>query len=136
MTSREQMANTIRSLYAARVRGDLDAVMKDIAKDATFGLNGRGTGVPALAAASKGEAAIRPIVQELINVWRFDDWTEHALLIDGERAMIHWSARATCIPTKRAEKLDVYDLITFRDGKIVEFRQSTDTAMIMKLAAP
>ena len=135
MTSREQIATTIRALYAARVRGDLDTVMKDISKDATFGLNGRGTGVPALAAASKGEAAIRPVLQELINVWRFDDWKEHALLVDGEQAMLHWSARVTCIPTNKTEKFDVYDLITFRDGKIVDFRQSTDTALVMKLAA-
>jgi hypothetical protein len=27
------------------------------------------------------------------------------------------------------------DMITFRDGKIVDFRQSTDTAMAMSLAS-
>src|SRR4029453_8869604 len=129
MTSREQIATTIRALYAARVRGDLDAVRKDISKDATFGLNGRGTGVPALGAASKGEAAIWPVLPEIINVLRVDNWKEPTPLVDGERAMLHWSARVTCTPTNKTEKFDVYDLITFRDGKIIDFRQSTDTAL-------
>src|SRR4030095_2981141 len=102
---------------------------------ATFGLNGRGTGVPALAAASKGEAAIRPVLQELINVGLFDDWEDYALLVAGEQAMLRESARVTCIPTNKTEKFDFYDLIPFRDGKIVDFRQSTDTALVMKLAA-
>jgi ketosteroid isomerase-like protein len=31
--------------------------------------------------------------------------------------------------------MDVVDMITFRDGKIVEFRQSTDTAMVMTLVS-
>ena len=136
MTSREHITNTVRSLYVARLRGDLDAMMKDMSKDAVFGLNARGTGVPALISSSRGEAAIRPVLQELVNVWRFDDWQEHALLVDGERALIHWSAMVTCIPTNKTEKFHVYDLITFSDGKIIEYRQCTDTALVMQLAAP
>jgi hypothetical protein len=31
--------------------------------------------------------------------------------------------------------MEVMDMITFRKGKIVEFRQSTDTAMVMSLAS-
>jgi len=33
----------------------------------------------------------------------------------------------------RSEKFDVFDLLTFRDGKIVYFRQSTDTAKIREM---
>jgi hypothetical protein len=31
--------------------------------------------------------------------------------------------------------MDVMDMITFRDGKIVDFRQSTDAAMVMSLTS-
>jgi ketosteroid isomerase-like protein len=127
------MENAIRSLYAARLRGDLDKVMVDIADDATFGVNARGTGVPALATTSKGKGTVKSVVKELIDAWRFDDWKEVSLLVDGDKAMIHWTARATFVPTGKSDKFDVVDVFTFRDGKIVDLRQNTDTALIMSL---
>ena len=134
MTSRAHIEETVRSLYAARVRGDLDGVMGGIADDAVFCLNGRGTGVPALCTPSKGRAAIRPLLKDLIDTWRFDDWKELALLVDGERALLHWMARVTCVPSGKSESFEVLDLVTFRDGKIIDHRQSTDTALMMSIA--
>lgn len=134
MTSRAHIEETVRSLYAARVRGDLDGVMGGIADDAVFCLNGRGTGVPALCTPSKGRAAIRPLLKDLIDTWRFDDWKELALLVDGERALLHWTARVTCVPSGKSESFEVFDLVTFRDGKVIDHRQSTDTALMMSIA--
>ena len=134
MTSRAHIEETVRSLYAARVRGDLDGVMGGIADDAVFCLNGRGTGVPALCTPSKGRAAIRPLLKDLIDTWRFDDWKELALLVDGERALLHWTARVTCVPSGKSESFEVLDLVIFRDGKIIDHRQSTDTALMMSIA--
>jgi ketosteroid isomerase-like protein len=136
MTSRADIEKTVRSVYAARVSGDLDSVMTGLADDCRFALNGRGTGVPALAAASTGKASIRQVMKELIDSWRFDQWKELSLLVDGEKACLHWRARITCVPTGKSEDFEVLDIITFRDGKIVDFHQATDTAMVMKLAAP
>ncbi|MBM3646484.1 MAG: nuclear transport factor 2 family protein [Alphaproteobacteria bacterium] len=134
MTSRVDIEKSITSLFAARLRGDLEGVMRELAPDATFRFNGRGTRVAALGQPSKGTAAIKPIVQQLIDTWRFDDWRQRTLLIDGERALLHWSAVVTCIPTGRTERFDVFDLITFHNGKIVDYHQSTDTALMMALA--
>ena len=136
MTSRSDIEKTVRSVYAARVSGDLDGVMTGIADDCRFAINGAGTGVPALAAASKGKAAIKPVMKEFIDTWRFDQWKELSLLVDGEKACLHWRARITCVPTGKSEDFEVLDIITFRDGKIVDFHQATDTAMVMKLATP
>lgn len=135
MTTRAHIESTVRSIYAARVRGDLNEVLAGFADDAVFALNGRGTKVASLSTASKGKAAIRPLMRELIDTWRFDDWKELALLVDGERALLHWTARVTCLPTKKTEQFEVFDLITFRDGEIVDHRQSTDTALVMTLAS-
>jgi ketosteroid isomerase-like protein len=136
MTSRSQIEATIKSAYAARLKGDLEGTLKDFAEDCVFRLHGRGTGVPALSKPAVGKAEIRPVMRELIDMWRFDNLTQVSLLIDGEKAMLHSHARVTCIPTKKSDDFDVFDLITFRDGKIVDFRQSTDTALVMKLATP
>ena len=135
MTSRAHMEQAVRSLYAARVRGDLDGTMKDLAEDAVFSLNGRGTGVPAMSQDCCGKTAVRESVGQLIGNWRFDDWKETSLLIDGNKMALHWTAHVTFVPTGKSATLETVDMITFRDGKIVDFRQSTDTAMLMSLAS-
>ena len=74
-------------------------------------------------------------MSQLVEGWRFDDWKERSLLVDGDKVALHWTARATFMPTNKSEVLDVFDVITFRDGKFADFHQSVDTAMLMQLSA-
>ena len=136
MTSRAEMEKSIRSLYVARVHGDLDGTLKDMADDATFGIHARGTGAPELSAPIKGPAAIRAAVGALIADWQFKDWKEIDLLVDAdkEKAVLHWRARVTNTKSKKSEIFYVFDVIKFRDGKIVDFQESTDTALMMSIA--
>ena len=69
------------------------------AEDIVFGLNARGTGQESLSERVRGKAAVKLILQQLFEIWRFDDWKQISLLIDGEKALLHWTARATCVPT-------------------------------------
>jgi len=135
MTSRSHIEAAVRSLWEARLRGDLEGALKDAAENVVFGLNARGTGQESLSERVRGKAVIRPILQQLFETWRFDDWKEISFLIDGEKALLHWTARVTCLPTGKSENFDALDLITFHDGKIVDYHQSTDTALMMSLAA-
>jgi ketosteroid isomerase-like protein len=134
MTSRAQIEETIRSLYVARVKGDLDGTLKDVADDAVFGLHARGTGAPELGAPIKGKASIKAAIEGLIADWQFKDWKQIDLLVDGEKASLHWRAQVTNTKSNKSEVFDVFDVFKFRDGKIVDFQQSTDTAMMMRLA--
>jgi ketosteroid isomerase-like protein len=109
--------------------------VKVVAEDAVFSLNARGTGVPAMSRDCCGKPAVREVVGQLIDTWRFDDWKETSLLVDGNRVALHWTAHVTFAPTGRSATLETVDMITFRDGRIVDFRQSTDTAMLMSLAS-
>jgi len=136
MTSRTHVEETIRSMYAARCCGDLEGVMNGLADDAVFMLNGRGTGHPAMTSATRSKPAIRSTMQGLIDNFRFDDWKELALLVDGDKAALHWTAKVTCLATKKSEQFEVLDLLTFRDGKVVDFRQCTDTALVTAIATP
>jgi ketosteroid isomerase-like protein len=136
MTSRAQIEETIRSLYVARVNGDLDGTLKDMAEDATFGIHARGTGAPELSAPIKGRASIRAAVEALIADWQFKEWKEIDLLVDvdKEKALLHWRARVQNAKSKKSEIFYVFDIIKFRDGKIVDFQESTDTALMMSIA--
>lgn len=126
MTSRSHIENTLRSLYVARVKDDLEGTVKDLAEDVVFGINGLG-------APATGKPAAKAAIGDLIATWKFADWAERTLMVDGERAMLHWTAHITFLPTGKSETFEVCDIVTFRDGKIVEFRQNTDTAQAIAL---
>ena len=132
MTNRDMIAGLVRSTYAARVRGDLDGTMVGFADDAVFEFNGRSTGLPGMAGPVEGEAALRRVMQSFIDNFRFNDWQEISLIVDGDTAALHWRATVTTKAGKSAV-FDVFDLITVRDGKIATFRQSTDTALVKAL---
>jgi ketosteroid isomerase-like protein len=135
MTSRNEIEETIRSAYAARIRGDLEGVLACFAKDAVFEINGRGSGVEALSGATQDADVLRTTMKALMDTFHFDDWKEIALLVDGENASLHWRALVTNTATKKADVFDVFDFITVRDGKISKFLQSFDTALAMSLSA-
>jgi ketosteroid isomerase-like protein len=136
MTDREQIKQVLAALWKARVADDLEGTLHDIAPDGMFTFNGRGLAVEAFGASTKGLAAIRPLIKDFIDNWKLADWRQVDLLIDGEKAVMHWSAKVTFQGTGKSDMLDVFDFVTFRDGKIVHFHQCTDTALMMRLATP
>jgi ketosteroid isomerase-like protein len=133
MTTRDEIESVLRAAYAARVRGDLEGTLAAFHPDVQFRLNGRGTGLTAMSDAQRGHASLRPALAELIKTFRFDDWREIALLVDGERAALHWRARVTNTMSGKSDEFDVVDVCRFEDGKIVDFLQSFDSALVMKL---
>lgn len=135
MANRDQIESKLMALWDARVKEDMDGTLKDIAEDAVFEINARGTGVPGLSAPIKGKAAIREALSQIFATWDFKDWKALDLMVDGDKAMLRWTAKVVCTPTARTDMLECYDLIRFHDGKIVDYRQSTDSAMLMKLSA-
>jgi ketosteroid isomerase-like protein len=136
MSNRADMERTIRDLWSARLKGDLEGTTRGLTEDAVFGINGRGTGVAAMSTPCCGMAEVKPVLQGLIDNFTFDDWKQLDLLIDGETAFLHWTARVTCKATGKSDDFEVFDLIRFRDGKIVEYRQCTDTALLVSVATP
>lgn len=135
MTNRAHIEQAVRALWSARLRNDLDAMMKLVADDAVYAMNARGTGVQALVNPTTGKAKIGELFRGLLDTWQFDEWREVSLLVDGDNAFLHWTARAKCVPTKKSGDFDVFDAFVFRDGQIVKMHESTDTAMMMSLAA-
>jgi ketosteroid isomerase-like protein len=135
MTDAAAIKDILVSTYKARVDGDVDATMVGFADDIVFEFNGRGTGLQALAAPVQGKAALLPVMRELISNYRFSDWRVITLLVDGDKALLHWRALITFAANGKAAEFDVVDVITIRDGKMATFHQSTDTAMIMAMTA-
>jgi ketosteroid isomerase-like protein len=129
MTEKD-MKDVIRSAYAARVRGDVEGALAPFSDDAVFLFNAEGVGLPGFGVPAKGKAAIRQAIADLIKTFRFSDWQELALIAEQEKAALHWRATVTFVPNGRSQTFEVIDLITFRNGKIVDFHQNTDSAAV------
>jgi ketosteroid isomerase-like protein len=135
MASADQIKATIRKLYAARVAGDINALTEEFADDMIFEFNGKGADFPGLSDPVVGKSEVAKAMGGLIDAFRFEDWREKSLIVEGDRAALHWQARVTFTPTGHSDDFDVMDLFTFSDGKVVELRQSTDTAQVKTLVA-
>ena len=97
MTDANTIREAIRSTYRARVRGDLEGTVALFADDAVFDFNGQGVGLPNMGTAVRGKPAIRLLMAEFIDAFRMSDWEEVSLVVEGDKAALHWSGTVTII---------------------------------------
>ena len=88
-----------------------------------------------MSAEVQGKEALRPILKEFIDNFRFSDWQEVSFVVEGDKAALHWRANVTVTKSGRSARFDVFDFIILRDGKFVDFRRATDTARVQAMIA-
>jgi len=131
--AREDHKQVIRAAYAARVAGDIAGVADHLCDDAVFEFHGAGTGLPGMRGPVSGKAAVEALISELIRNFHFSDWQEISLIAEGDNAALHWRAKVTLSANGKSDMFDVFDFFSFRDNKIRELRQFTDTAKLMQI---
>lgn len=135
MTDRAAVEALIRDAYAARHRGDLDALMGYMHLDCSYRLAG-GPQAAEVFAQPEGRAAVREQMAGLIAAYVFSDIEELALTVDGDKATLHWRANVACKPTGRSGAFEIMDVFTIVDGKLKSITQFTDTAAVARLSSP
>ena len=134
MTERAAVAELIRNAYAARHRGDLDGLMSYFHEQCSYRLAG-GQAAAEVFAEPDGHSAVRAQMAGLIATYAFSNIEELALMVDGDRATLHWRADVVCLPTGRAGSFEIMDVVTIADGKLTSVTQFTDTAGVARLSA-
>ena len=134
MIDRAEKERMLRELYAARERDDKAVIGNYIAGLKHFQMMGSRDHSP-VAMAVKGQEEIKPFIDQLVNTFTMHDITIINLLIDGDRALVHWRARVTANPTGNMAVTEMADLFEFEDGKIISMREFCDTALATKLMA-
>ena len=134
MTDRQAVENLLEELYAARVRGDLDAVARLFAANATFQVAGTDDASP-LPTLVKGNSGIKSLMQGMIANFEVSDFTIVEMLIDGPSAAVRWQATFMYTKTGRMFATELADFITVADGKVVSFIEFLDTALAAKVLA-
>jgi ketosteroid isomerase-like protein len=132
MTGRQAIENLLEEFYAARVRGDLDAVAKLFAANATFQIAGSDQASP-MPMIVKGSAGIRSLMQTMITSFELGDFTIVEMLIDGGSAAVRWQATIHYTKTGQIFTTELADFITVANGQVVSFIEFLDTALAAKV---
>jgi ketosteroid isomerase-like protein len=122
------MEKVVRALYAARKRGDFDAMAEMCTPRCRLHVAGAPELCPA-AGTTTGRAALRKRFAEL----RAFESANHRMLsimADGNRVTVHWRAKVTFKPTGKSATSEFCDLWTIRNGKIASAAQFIDTALV------
>jgi ketosteroid isomerase-like protein len=120
VTDRMETERSLRRLYTARLRGDLEAVCGSFTRDAKFQISGASNaGVLAMTADGIGE--LTPLLSIMIKTFRISNLEILSLLIDGKKAAVHWRARVFSRISGETVLTELIDMIEMRDGRVASY---------------
>lgn len=123
MTDRAEIEQLLRGLYAARVSGDVVAVCDKFTPDARFRIAGASHAAP-VSVTAVGDREYRPLLAIMVKTFKLSDDEIVALLVDGDKAAVHWRTKIFSRITGTTVVTELVDIVQIRDGRIgsyVEF---------------
>jgi ketosteroid isomerase-like protein len=134
MLTKEMMEKVVRSTYLARVQEDADAAASTFTDQATLQVSA--ATIPGFGKPLKGRETIRQALTSFASILKYENWTELALVVEGNKAAIRWQAKITCIETGRSHVFDCIDLVEFDGNQIASLYHTLDTAALAALLPP
>ena len=132
MTDRNQVEKLLKDAYAARKRGDLEALCGYFAKDPTFAMAGARETSPIAVHCTEGET-FRTLMSGMIETFQWVDHQILSMIIDGPKAAVHWRGRIHSTLTGDEVVTELVDVLTVSDGKIQSLIEFCDTALAARL---
>lgn len=118
----------IKTLYAARVDGDMDGLGAAFADDARFQIAGSPE-ASMLATFVEGRDGVMGLIQTMVDSFALEDFAILDLLVDGNKAAVRWRATIHQVTSGETYETELADFIEIKDGKIVSFVEFLDTAL-------
>jgi ketosteroid isomerase-like protein len=81
----------------------------------------------------EGAEPFRSALQGMCQTFIVEDHQVVSILVDGDRAAVHWRATFRSSVTGDRLKSDLCDVVKFRDGRIASFLEFCDTAAAARL---
>ena len=132
MTDRSHVEKLLRDAYAARQRGDVDALCAYFADNPSFALAGAREASPIALQCTDG-ATFRTVMSGLIKTFEWLDQQILSMIIDGSKAAVHWRGRIRSALNGEEVVTEFVDVITVEGGKIQSLIEFMDTALAAKL---
>lgn len=125
--TRNEYERLIHTFYENRLANDSEACLAHFSPTASFHLIGTPAAAPS---APLHPDAVRRQVTDMVHTWEWKKFDLQSIVIDGDRAAIHYRLTAGFKPTRDVLTTDVVDLMTFANGKVTSFIEFVDTAMV------
>ncbi len=122
MTKRAEFEALLNKLYAARMRSDTQAVCGLFSDEARIRFAG-GTGSSPIVATAEGIAEFHPLLTLMIKSFKLADQRILSMIIDGERAAVHWQALIHSRIFGSSTLTEMVDIVTTEDGRITSYTE-------------
>ncbi len=122
MTDRQTIESLLHTLYAARVRGDLDAVCQCFSADAVMSIAGASDSNP-IAISATGAKELRRLLAMVMKSFKLSEYHQLEQLVDVPRAAVHWRARIHSRITGSTVLTEFMVLIECRAGQISRYTE-------------
>jgi len=114
---RAEFERLLSALYAARAAGELERLCALFTADAVFRISGTSDGKP-IALSARGGEEVRAWLGVLVKTFRLSRHEILSMVIDGERAAVHWRANIHSRITGASVATELVDVVEMRDGRI------------------
>jgi len=122
VTQRAEIERLLKDLYAARAGGDLEGLCRAFAEDVRFEISGASP-ASRMAIAAQGLAETRKWLTLLVKSFQLSELTILDMMVDGEKAAVHWRVRIRSKITGATVLTDLVDLALVRDGRIASYTE-------------
>ena len=122
MADRLETETLLHKLYAARLRGDLDALCATFTADASFQIAGASNTSP-LVISANGVDKYRPLLAIMLKSFKLRDQEILAMLVDGARAAVHWRVKIFSRITGTTVLTELVDIVEVRDGHVSSYTE-------------
>jgi ketosteroid isomerase-like protein len=120
MMDRVSVEQLLRELYEARLHGPVERLCSLFAPDVRFRIAGTSDGKP-ISIDADGIDAVRPWLAMLVKTFRLSEQQIESMLVDQDRAAVHWSASIHSRITGGQVRTELVDLVQFRSGQIISY---------------
>jgi ketosteroid isomerase-like protein len=117
----------IQSLYAAFGRGEIATIIAGLAPDVDWNVNGRHKDYPLLGS-WKGPSEVQKFFKLVAETESFSDFSPKDFHAAGDTVLVLGHYAGAVKKTGRNFSCDWAHVFTVRGGKVVRFREYTDTA--------
>jgi ketosteroid isomerase-like protein len=114
---RAEFEKLLAQLYEARAAGALEPLCALFSPDAVFKISGSSDGKP-IALAAQGAQEVRSWLAVLVKTFKLTRHEILSMVIDGDRAAVHWRASIHSRVTGASVPTELVDLIERRAGRI------------------
>ena len=125
--STQESLQVVKDGYAAFSRGDIPGLLALMAEDVEWIIPG--AGLP-LAGTYRGPDGVADFFQKLSVETEFLDFQPREFIADGDRVLVVGWERSRVKATNRTLEVDWVMSFSVRNGKIVKYREYTDTKAI------